>query len=976
MRIKITIAIGFLLFISTVAFPQQKITISGTVTDSSSKETLVGVNIKVTSTTQGTITDFEGNYTLEVEPPTSLVFSYVGYQEVELAITETSNKQLNVAMQSNTIDINPVVISASRRKEKILDAPAAITVITTKAIASQVSVTTVDLMSNVAGVDVMKTGLQSANVVTRGFNKLFSPNLLTMVDNRLTRIPSLRVNAFQMIPTVDDDIEKIEVLRGPAAVLYGPNSVNGVMHIITKSPIDYTGTKVSWGIGLRSYIPDTLLTPQGNNSRFDSQSVSDRFAMMGSVRHAHKFNIRSQDWQMGYKISAQYFQGNDWKYNDPNEADTIIRGKPSTIGRIEYLEDGTEIPAEQVAAGTRGDYISNQRNENLQRYSVDARLDFRYKNDSELVLASGYNNTSGVVLTPLGALQNDGWGYWYAQTRLRHKRLFAQAFINATNSGNSYYLPTGDFAVEKSRLYAAQLQHSADPLNNWKLIYGFDAFWTRPNTEYTINGSFEDTDNINEYGGYLQSDYKISNKFSLIAATRIDYQSVIKEVFVSPRAAILYKPSQRHTFRATVNRAFETPGTGTLFIDVLQATLPTGINIRGIGSTQEFNFQFDTNPFLGDANLPQFRSPYGETPSTYYNVGDQTINEAAWDGIVNTLLDNVSLILAEDPDLADLADLVNLAVGLILPDTLGNISHEVKDLNLTTRSFVESDWQNLSNINRIQNMRAVTYEVGYKGMLGKNIFVTLDVYRNDYDNYITPTVLITPAVTLSTSDLESYLTPIIQENLANSPSPALNTALINVLDNNPDFGGNGNGQADDEVVKAILDAASQLPVGTITPTLTNGPDMVLASYNIGALSVYGADVSAAMYLSKTCKVHGSYSWIDKDSILVEGAQFGYVALNAPRHKLRIGSEYTWEKYGLDVGAQFRWQAGFPAASGSFVGSVAARHQIDTNINWQPNFNPNLMFTLSVQNVYANTTPHFVGTPQIGRFSVFRIAYNI
>ena len=76
--------------------------------------------------------------------------------------------------------------------------------------------------------------------------------MLTLTDNRIARVPSLRLNAYNFIPVTNDDIERIELVLGPGSALYGPNSANGVMHIITRSPLDQQGTNVNVGLGERS----------------------------------------------------------------------------------------------------------------------------------------------------------------------------------------------------------------------------------------------------------------------------------------------------------------------------------------------------------------------------------------------------------------------------------------------------------------------------------------------------------------------------------------------------------------------------------------------------------------------------------------------------------------------------------------------------------------------------------------------------
>ena len=64
--------------------------------------------------------------------------------------------------------------------------------------------------------------------------------MLALTDNRISKSPSLRLNAYNFIPITNDDIERIELVFGPGSALYGPNCANGVMHIITRS-LDYQG---------------------------------------------------------------------------------------------------------------------------------------------------------------------------------------------------------------------------------------------------------------------------------------------------------------------------------------------------------------------------------------------------------------------------------------------------------------------------------------------------------------------------------------------------------------------------------------------------------------------------------------------------------------------------------------------------------------------------------------------------------------
>lgn len=123
--------------------------ISGRVSDADSDESLPGVTVIVKENNSiGTITDAEGNYTLDVPvTATALIFRSVGYNEQEAALG--SGALLNIQLKQANYNLDAVVVSASRRQEKILDAPASISLITTEQIKNTVAVTP---MANLKGV--------------------------------------------------------------------------------------------------------------------------------------------------------------------------------------------------------------------------------------------------------------------------------------------------------------------------------------------------------------------------------------------------------------------------------------------------------------------------------------------------------------------------------------------------------------------------------------------------------------------------------------------------------------------------------------------------------------------------------------------------------------------------------------------------------------------------------------------------------
>lgn len=389
------------------------------------------------------------------------------------------------------------------------------------------------------------------------------------------------MNASNFVPITSEDIERIEIVIGPGAALYGPNSANGVMHIITKSPFQSAGTSVQATGGERSM-----------------RTVS--------VRHAGRLSDK-----VAYKLSGQYYAATDWKYEDPEE----VRSR-----------------------GT------NPRSYDQKRKTGELRIDFRPTDDLTAIVSAGHNEADNIDLTGLGAGQADNWTYWFIQVRVLYKGWFAQTFHNKSDAGNTTLLRTGNPIVDKSTLTVFQLQHAAEWGSRQLFTYGMDAQFTRPNTNGTINGIYENSDGIDEYGFYIQSETELSDPLTLILAGRVDDHKYLEDPFISPRAALVFKPQDLHTFRLTYNRAFDTPSSNNLFLDLNASPDVFGIgksfapsfgfspaiDVRTQGTTTGFTFRRDAN------GLPMFRSPFapvgGLETSQYVPLHDPQFTNVMWGG--------------------------------------------------------------------------------------------------------------------------------------------------------------------------------------------------------------------------------------------------------------------------------------------------------------------------------------------------------
>ena len=140
----------FFLFFALSTYAQNSIT--GVVTDAESGETLPGVNVHIKGTTNGTITDINGNYSISVSDAEILVFSFVGYQDKEVTISNQS--VLNIALQVKALGLDEVIVVGYGTQKKS-DLTGAISTVDMKELQSR-QVSTIDqaLQGQVAGVDV------------------------------------------------------------------------------------------------------------------------------------------------------------------------------------------------------------------------------------------------------------------------------------------------------------------------------------------------------------------------------------------------------------------------------------------------------------------------------------------------------------------------------------------------------------------------------------------------------------------------------------------------------------------------------------------------------------------------------------------------------------------------------------------------------------------------------------------------------
>lgn len=933
-----------LTFIATITISMvamaQDVTVSGVVTDGNGNA-IPGALVIEKGTTNAVKTKTDGSYSIIVPAkriPASIMVRSVGSGSTETTVDGSETTMTySPSIGSNSKQLNEVVVSASKKSEKILNAPASVSVLSEARIQQNTALSVIDNVRKIAAVDAMPTGLVSNNVAVRGFNNIFSGATLFLVDNRIASVPSLRVNAFQLTPTSNTDIRSMELVRGPASALYGPFAANGVMAVYTKSPLDMENRmEVTLGLtsGVRAGDDDNAAFGFKANNSLENLGI-----LNPEIRIAGKLSKT-----LGIKVSGNYMSATDFAFFDAREPNGKTVRFGNQAGGTPWASDGSAP-------------TTFNRDFRIRKLAGDARIDWRPAVNTELTFSTGYANNTNIELTGLGGAQAVGWTSNYFQTQFKKDRFYAQYFINMTNSGNTFLIPqnanqsTFTYLKETSNLQSIQLQHSTQTSDKkLNLVYGVDLFMTRPSGN--VYGRFEGRSNINQYGGYLQGDYKFNSKWSFTGAARVDYQDAIDEVMWSPRAALVYKPKENHTFRLTYNRAFSAPTALNFFLDINNGLLPTGQNVRAFGNATGIQYNRSAN------GLPLINTAAGTEVDYNAFIASNGPRNSAIAALTKSLADRGVLPAA-------IPSTVSLLFNGINPDV------KLNDLVNGTSMDVNA----ISDKESVKSTVTQTFEAGYKGFLMDKLSVGFDLYYTRISNFSSP-------LTMSTFNTQFnpayFANPAVQAQMLNNvlatPMPkSSRDQLLDLLTGKA-------APTNAEIVTGYATLIGQLGTlagGVIAPdNLGTNRDIILTYLNLGTVDVAGADLNFSYMASKLLNIEGAFSFVNKDRIALLGAAGGFVSLNAPKYKSALSLDYKMP-FNNNVSARvgWRWMDQFDANSAVYVGRVNAMNMVDLGLSWRLKSSQNTVFSFSVNNLFDHRHQFFPLTSAVGRVALFKVLHT-
>jgi len=947
--------------------------ISGSVMDADNMDRLPGVNVIIDGTSIGTVTDFDGNFVINTNQdiPLTLIVSYVGYSAQRVDVT-SAGQDINVSLSAGQ-NLEEIIVSASRRAQKVTDAPASVSVISARQIENSPQVAEPSrILVSVPGVQIQQQTANSLNIEMRAGSGVFGTSTYVMRDNRGLITPAAGTFFSFQQGLSNLDLASVEVVRGAAGVLYGPGVTSGVVHFRSKSPIDYTGNAISMWAGELNTVGSEIRIARAND-----------------------------DKTFGWKINARLNSGDDFVYDNEAELAPKVGGINSIIRQPVISNNYVDVAATTANGEVLYNFTGgNAIIDNYSNIAFDTNLEWRPNEDTNYQVSAGLTNGGGVFFQDLGIGYADGSTYW-GQVQATMGNWYAQAFIDHNDGGGkdnpTFLYGTGMRQVAKRTTMEAQIQYNFDMpwLFDSEWTVGYDYRNTDSDSEYTLWGRNEDSDDYITNGFYGQGTLKLAEKMDFVVAGRYDQASFISAGEFAPRAALVYKPSEKTTWRLAYNKALAGPSALQMYIDFpVNAPAPGILDAWLSGQSTAQRFADPSNQVIDLAGLPIDIPVSAAANGLPLAIPYGAVAGASLAGLY-AQAPQLQPLLA--PFFATYAG-PSGGSGVLAPYDLFEPTQTTGNRNTRTGRF-----------SSVEN-----FELGVTTVIGKKLRLNADIYsyvNTGFTNFSAigdtyalvgsdipgdlgaavaadATAYVTGALTAVTTQTYQGLAAqlglpfsvVASGALAAQGVPSLQTSIAGGVAQT--LGGiNGAFQAGGQGFVGQLGPlfgaigaveSDRVPQGDGVTHITTG----YITQGDAKRSHWGGDVSLDYFAGSDVRLWANTSWLsqnewipgeDNDDDLVNTSY-----LNAPKFKYRMGMDYT-PLTGINFSVAFQHDDKFRSVQGQWNGMVQTKNLIDASVGYR--FSPNVRLDISATNLTDSPYKTYPNLPDIRRRVLGKITWN-
>ena len=395
-------------------------------------EPLIGASVLIEGTTVGTVTDFDGNFRLDVEKfPVRLVVNYIGFEEQILELASKTS-DLVITMEEAGITLESVQVQGHRITDKQKETPLTVEALDLLAIKETPSDNFYDGLGSLKGVDLTAASLGFKVVNMRGFNSTSPVRSLQIIDGVDNQAPGLNFSLGNFLGSSELDVRKVELVAGASGPFFGPNAFNGVISMETKSPFFFQGLSAQ--------------VKTGERQLFES-----------AIRWAQSFNNANGEPLVAYKLNFFYLKAYDWEADnyDPVNGTDYDRSNPGGYDAVnvygdeykafmDYTGDSEWSPFYPLGAFFRKGYqeidLVDYNTRNIKaNAAIHMRLDPKQDFDSpELILSSSFGSGTTVYQ---GDNRFSLKNILFFQNRIelqKKDKYFIRAYATHEDAGDSY----------------------------------------------------------------------------------------------------------------------------------------------------------------------------------------------------------------------------------------------------------------------------------------------------------------------------------------------------------------------------------------------------------------------------------------------------------------------------------------------------------------------------------------------------------
>lgn len=923
-----------MLFISTTL---AQTTIKGTVNDDSGQP-IPGANIIVIGTTQGTISDFDGNFTLQTDatPPFKLQASSVGFETSTADFSGSGS--VNFTLKEGSV-LDEIVVSASRTPERLFESPVTIERMGINEIKNTASAEFYDGLENLKGVDVNVNSLTFKSINTRGFATFANTRFLQLVDGMDNSTPALNFPIGNLVGLIEPDVQSVEMIAGASSALYGAGAFNGILFMNSKSPFDFQGISGYYKQG------STSQEAAGNNEYKDY-----------AIRAAHKFSNK-----FAAKVNFGYLKGTDWMANNltsraggatraatdydginvyGDERALNMKSTAETLVAGGILPPGTDLLVPDGVNVTRTGYNEmDLTNYNAQSVKADWGLFFRpFENDFEISYQGKFGTGNTVYQ---GANRYNIRNFYQRQHKLeiKNNNFFLRGYQNSDDAGDSYdmymtgvllneaWKGTGQWIAEYIGAYAQSILAGGSDQQSHVVARGvadtgrlekgnpafqptLDAIASNPN--FGQGSGFKDKSKYTHFdGNYNFSHLTDFADIQIGASHRIWELNSSGTIFTDSDGPIEYKDIGLYT---QIKKSFLEEDrlnvTASLRYDdsdVFDANISPRLSLGyTLGNTKNHNIRgsFQTG----------FRSPTTQDLYIGLDVGAALL--------VGGAPDNPSRISRT----YDLSATGQAITGQTQLTATGDLAYNNSFFASSVGAFAatgDASQLKIANSDYVKPEQVKSFEVGYRGKLNK-LNIDFSAYYNSYEDFIST---------------ETVLAPLYGSVLLNDASAATGGVPLAIV-----AIGNGDTQA--------------------YRTYTNSDKTVNsygASIGLNTKILNGFDLNA----------NYTYAYLDFDRELNPDLATNF---NTPEHKVKLGfgKNELFKNFGFNVA--WRWSDTYLWEASFGDGVIPAYHTLDAMVNYRI---PKLKSTIKLGGTNLIGDEYFTafGTGYIGSMYYVSLTIN-